>query len=71
MMSHQTWELLASTDHLTALVWEEKEILCTLQTCTFFPLALPFVLGLFLLIGLLITLIEVGILKLRLEEPQG
>ena len=29
----------------------------------FFPLALPFVLGLFLLIGLLIALIEVGILK--------
>jgi uncharacterized membrane protein len=29
----------------------------------FFPLALPFVLGLFLLIGLLITLIEVGILE--------
>ena len=29
----------------------------------FFPLALPFVLGLFLLIGLLIGLIEVGVLK--------
>jgi uncharacterized membrane protein len=29
----------------------------------FFPLALPFVLGLFLLIGLLIALIEVGILE--------
>ena len=29
----------------------------------FFPLALPFVLGLFLLIGLLIVLMEVGILK--------
>ena len=29
----------------------------------FFPLALPFVLGLFLLMGLLMTLIEVGILK--------
>src|ERR1700746_3476604 len=29
----------------------------------FFPLALPFVLGLFLLIGLLMALIEVGILK--------
>jgi len=29
----------------------------------FFPLALPFVLGLFLLIGLLLALIEVGVLK--------
>jgi len=29
----------------------------------FFPLALPFVLGLFLLIGLLIALIEVGVLE--------
>src|SRR5437773_1132936 len=29
----------------------------------FFPLALPFVLGLFLLMGLLMALIEVGILK--------
>ncbi len=29
----------------------------------FFPLAMPFVLGLFLLMGLLIALIEVGVLE--------
>src|SRR6266446_2163502 len=40
-----------------------KETIMHPSNLHFFPLALPFVLGLFLLMGLLIGLIEVGILK--------